>query len=81
MGMAPRLNIPKNTQKHSTVEPALIHTPLWTAQAMGYGRLWVMRGDFWCRMMNWWPKKLWGITGYGFSQVRVKTGSTIMDLG
>ena len=35
-----------------------------------------MKGNFWCKMMIWWPQKLWDITGYEFSQVWIETGST-----
>jgi len=29
-----------------TVETVLTHTPWWTAEPMGYGRLWGVRGQF-----------------------------------
>ena len=46
--ISPRVN-------DATVEPFITHTPWWMAQTMSYGRLWVMRGNFWCKMMIWWP--------------------------
>jgi len=33
-------------QKTDAVEPILTHTCRWTPLCMGYGRLWVIRGQF-----------------------------------
>ena len=42
------------------------------ARAMGYERLWIMRGHFWCKIKIWFPKKVWVMRGYGLWVVWVK---------
>ena len=44
---------------------------------MGYWRLWVITGRFWCKMTIWYPENVWVIRGYGLRQVWVKRGSTV----
>jgi len=39
---------------------------------MGYGRLWVMRGPFWCKFQFGVGRNLW-VMGYGILGVWVKT--------
>ena len=55
----------RKTAWEVTVKPLITHTPWWTAHAMGYEGLWVMRVNFWCEMMIWWLKKLWVMGDYG----------------
>jgi len=46
-----------------TVEPLMSHTPRWIAQAMGYERLWVLRGQFGCKFQfGSGPNLLWGMS-------------------
>ncbi|KAF8811961.1 hypothetical protein BYT27DRAFT_7088348, partial [Phlegmacium glaucopus] len=54
-----------------TVEPLLTHTRRWMAQGMGYGRLWVMRGQFWCKFRFGARQNLWVMGGYGLVEVWV----------
>jgi len=49
-----------------TVEPLISHTPRWIARAMGYERLWVLRGQFGCKFQFGSGQNLWGMGGYGF---------------
>jgi hypothetical protein len=64
--------IPRDTE--GTVEPALTHTPRWTAQAMGYKRSWVITGQFWCESRFWWRPNpmdyggVWVMTGMGYDR-------------
>jgi hypothetical protein len=48
------------SQKHKgydspkdTVDSLITHTPMWTAQAMGFEGLLVMRERFWCKFGGW----------------------------
>ncbi|KAF8808164.1 hypothetical protein BYT27DRAFT_7098689, partial [Phlegmacium glaucopus] len=65
-------------QKGTTVEPLLTHTHRWMPQGMGYGRLWVMRGQFWCKFRFGARQNLWVMGGYGLVEVWGKRGSTVV---
>jgi hypothetical protein len=38
-----------NWLKYGTVKLLSTHTSRWVAQATGYGGLWIIRGQFWCK--------------------------------
>jgi hypothetical protein len=69
----------------TTVEPLITNTSRWKKRLMGYWRLWVMRGDFWCKNDSDFRflKKLWVIRGYGLTEVWpvlwVMRGSTVLE--
>jgi len=48
-----------------TVEPLISHTPRWIARAMGYERLWVLRGQLGSKFQFGSGLNLWGMEGYG----------------
>ena len=49
-----------------TVEPLIGHTPRWIARAMGYERLWVLRGQFGCKFQIGRCRGLWLTGGMGY---------------
>jgi len=63
----------------STVEPLISHTPRWIARAMGYERLWVLRGQFGSKFQFGSGLNLWGMEGYGLWEVWVMRVSTVLD--
>ena len=56
-----------------TVGPLITHTPRWIAHAMSYGRLWVLRGRFGCKIWFCGGPNLWvmGVYRYGLWGVRL----------
>ena len=57
----------------TTVEPLLTHTPRWMAQAIGYKRIWGMKGQFWCKFEFCSSQKVWVKRVYGLREVRLSS--------
>jgi len=64
--------------EQSTVEPLTGYTPRWIARAMGYERLWVLRGQFGCKFQIGRYPNLWGIGAYGLQEVWVMRVLTVV---
>jgi len=65
------------SHSNSTVEPLISHTPRWIARAMGYERLWVLRGRFGCKFQFGSGLNLWGMGDYGLWEVWIMRVSTV----